>query len=130
MLDYSQLEVGQQVGIVSNSHYPQGVYTVIKSNKRVLVVRRNSDQYERTFSSKTRAENTTSSSFAYQPHVVELDVYNKNEARRDIAAKQGAVRREISELCERTIWGKDIIDNMRQLIDRFEHLNEEAAQLG
>lgn len=58
-LDYATLKVGQEVAIArvgSWRVFSEGVYTVVKVDKIKIVLRRNSDNYERTFSVKRKCE--------------------------------------------------------------------------
>ena len=59
IMDYTTLQVGQQVAVAKPSSWSitnQGVYIVIKVGKVKVVVRRLGDNYERTFSVKKRRE--------------------------------------------------------------------------
>ena len=58
-MDYTTLKVGDQVAVARSgtwSTHNQGIYTVVKANKLKIVVQRNSDGYERTFSVKRSCE--------------------------------------------------------------------------
>ena len=60
-MKYDSLVVGQVVGVAEyygfyHSVHLQGLYTVVKKNKMKVVIQRNGDGYERTFSIKTDRE--------------------------------------------------------------------------
>jgi hypothetical protein len=61
LLDYTTLQVGQQVAVAQNGSWTiqnQGVYRVTKVNKVKVVVERVSDGYQREFSVRRRQELT------------------------------------------------------------------------
>lgn len=58
-LDYTALKVGELVAVARGggwSTFSEGLYRVVKINKMVVVVQRERDAYERTFSVKLRRE--------------------------------------------------------------------------
>ena len=58
-MDYTTLKVGDQVAVARSGNWNiqnQGIYTVVKANKIKIVVQRNSDGYERSFSVKRGCE--------------------------------------------------------------------------
>ena len=59
MLDYSTLQVGNEVAVARHATTrvnSEGIYTVIKANKMQVVIQRKHDGHERTFSVKRHCE--------------------------------------------------------------------------
>ena len=89
--DTSTLVVGQQVGIVrpgSWSNHGEGVYLVTKVNKKVIVVNRESDGHERTFSAKFGTEMGATTKYR-APY---LESVSDQQERNDRIKKETSVR--------------------------------------
>ena len=110
-LDYAALKVGQEVAIARTGTwriFSEGVYTVVKANKLKVVVRRNSDGYERTFSVKRKCEMSQEASYraAYLESVEDMRLREAQyAAQRDrasawTAAEQAARDKNLAALRE------------------------------
>ncbi len=85
-LDLNNIQVGQQVAVASHGSWAiqnQGFYFVIKANKVRIVIQRDADLYERTFSAKTGLELNGG---AYRPAFLESveDQQKRNQADAEI----------------------------------------------
>jgi hypothetical protein len=81
-LSLSTLKVGDEVAIArpgSWHTHSEGVYTVVKANKMVVVVQRKSDGYERTFSVKRGVEKGNESRY-HTPYLESVESMQKREA--------------------------------------------------
>lgn len=105
-LDYTKLAVGDKVAIARTGSWSimnEGVYTVVKVNKMVVVVRREADGYERTFSVKRRCE--TSSTNRYRSAF--LETVDAQEAREESRKKEREYRQSWADL-ERAALNRDL----------------------
>lgn len=85
MKNLNELKVGDKVGIARNGSWSvrsEGVYVVAKADKVKVVLQRESDKYERTFSAKTGDEKgSTKYRSAFLETVEAQEARNKAQAR-------------------------------------------------
>ena len=107
-LDLSNIQVGQQVAVASYGNN-QGFYTVVKANKVRIIVKRDTDLYERTFSTKTGLE---LNSGAFRPAFLESveDQQRRNQADFEIQRQ-----RDLWSKAHRAVEVKDI-DTLESVI--------------
>lgn len=108
-MDYSKLAVGDQVAVArmgSWDVHSEGVYTVVKADKIKVIVQREGDGYERTFSVKKRSEMGKDDRYraAYLEPVADKAARDAlQQRRRDVnrawsAAEQAARDKKVSAL--------------------------------
>ena len=118
-MDYAALQVGQEVAVSRTGNwrvFSEGVYTVVKTNKLKVVLRRASDGYERTFSVKRRCEVGRENSYrtAYLESVEDMRL---REAQ--YAAQQE--RAQTWSAAEQAARNKDL-QTLKQLVAKLETL--------
>lgn len=89
--DYTTLTVGQKVAVARTGSWrtsDEGIYTVVKANKVKVVVARDTDGYERTFSVKKRVEMNNTSHY-YSAY---LETVEEQQARIDRRLNEGKIR--------------------------------------
>ena len=111
-LNLNHIQVGQQVAVASYGSWAiqnQGFYYVIKANKVRIVIQRDTDLYERTFSAKTGLE---LNSGVYRPAFLESveDQQRRNQADAEIQRQ-----RDLWSKAHRAVEVKDI-DTLESVI--------------
>lgn len=84
-MDYATLKVGQEVAVGRTGSWRvmhEGIYVVSKADKLKVVLKRNSDGYERTFSVKRRCEKGCEGYYT-SPFIESVDDYLKRQAKYD-----------------------------------------------
>jgi hypothetical protein len=118
--DYTTLTVGQKVAVARTGSWDtqnQGIYTVVKANKVKVVVARDTDGYERTFSVKKRAEmSITSSTYNY----AYLETVEEQQARINRRLNEGKIRNAWLNV-EKAAGSKNI-EQLRQYMAELEQM--------